>query len=198
MNGQLKSRFSFPRLLGNWGSGWQDEAQTFPPKKGEYGLPQWLRGKESACQGRRCRRWGFNPRVRKIPWRGKRQPIPIFLSGKSHGSRSPAGYSPWGHRESDTVEHACTKRRNRRKLLVHREDWAVWGEHYPFPGFDLKASNWWKKWTWDRNFNYNLMFVENYVELKCRRSLKKYWGKEKNVLSFQEAWENKGLAELKI
>ena len=42
------------------------------------------------------------------------------------------------------------------------------------------------------------MFVENYVELKCRRSLKKYWGKEKNVLSFQEAWENKGLAELKI
>ena len=75
MNGQLKSRFSFPRLLGNWGSGWQDEAQTFPPKKGEYGLPQWLRGKESACQGRRCRRWGFNPRVRKIPWRGKRQPF---------------------------------------------------------------------------------------------------------------------------
>ena len=32
------------------------------------GLPWWLSGKESACQ---CRRRGFNPRVRKIPWRRK-------------------------------------------------------------------------------------------------------------------------------
>ena len=28
------------------------------------GLPWWLRGKESTCQ---CRRWGFNPWIRKIP-----------------------------------------------------------------------------------------------------------------------------------
>ena len=29
--------------------------------------------------------------------------------GKSHGQRSLVGYSPWGHKESDTTEHACTK-----------------------------------------------------------------------------------------
>ena len=28
----------------------------------------------------------------------------VFLSGKSHGQRSLAGYSPWGHKDSDTTE----------------------------------------------------------------------------------------------
>ena len=32
-----------------------------------------------------CGRPGFNPWVRKIPWRGKWQPIPVLLPGKSHG-----------------------------------------------------------------------------------------------------------------
>ena len=27
-----------------------------------------------------------------------------ILAGKSHGQRSLAGYSPWGHRESNTTE----------------------------------------------------------------------------------------------
>ena len=39
------------------------------------------------------------------PWRTEWQPILVFLSGKSHGRRSPAGYSPWGRKESDTTEH---------------------------------------------------------------------------------------------
>ena len=33
---------------------------------------------------------------------------PVFLSGKSHGQRSLAGYSPWGHKESNTTEHTTT------------------------------------------------------------------------------------------
>ena len=66
-----------------------------------YELPWWLHGKESTCQCRRCR---FDPRVRKIPWRRKRQPTLVFLSGKFHGQRSPVGYSPQGHTESDTTE----------------------------------------------------------------------------------------------
>ena len=39
-----------------------------------------------------------------IPWRGKWQATPVFLSAKSHGQRSLAGYSPWGHKELDTTE----------------------------------------------------------------------------------------------
>ena len=31
-------------------------------------------------------------------------PTPVFLPGKSHGQKSLAGYSPWGHKESDTTE----------------------------------------------------------------------------------------------
>ena len=34
----------------------------------------------------------------------KWQPTPAFLPGKSHGWKSLAGYSPWGHKESDTTE----------------------------------------------------------------------------------------------
>ena len=40
----------------------------------------------------------------KIPWRRKLQHTPVFLPGESHGQRSLAGYSPWGHKESDMSE----------------------------------------------------------------------------------------------
>jgi len=59
------------------------------------GLPSWLSGKESTCQ---CKRCGFYPLLRKIPWSRKWKPTLGFLPGKSHGQRSLAGYSPWGHR----------------------------------------------------------------------------------------------------
>ena len=59
----------------------------------EYmGLPRWLDGKESTCQFRRHK---FNPWDRKMPWRRKGQPAPVFLPGKSQGQGSLAGYSPW-------------------------------------------------------------------------------------------------------
>ena len=60
-----------------------------------------LSGKESACQ---CRRLGFDPWVRKIPWRRKWQPTPVFLPGKSRRQRSLVGYRPKGHKEPDTTE----------------------------------------------------------------------------------------------
>ena len=62
-------------------------------------------GKESPCQ---FRRHGFNPWVRKIPWRRKWQSTPLFLPGKFHGQRSLAGYSPWGHKELDTTQPSLT------------------------------------------------------------------------------------------
>ena len=50
------------------------------------------------------KRRGFKPCIRKILWRREWQPTPVFLPGKSHGQKSLVGYSPWGHRESDTTE----------------------------------------------------------------------------------------------
>ena len=58
-------------------------------------------GKEYACQ---CRRCGFHPWVGKKPWRRKWQPTPVFLPGKSHGQSSLAGYSLWGHKESNMTQ----------------------------------------------------------------------------------------------
>ena len=63
-----------------------------------------LTSEEPACQWRRHKRCGFDPWVRKIPWRKKWQPTPVFLPGESHGGRSLLGYSPWGHKESDTTK----------------------------------------------------------------------------------------------
>ena len=60
-----------------------------------YGFPWWLRGLSICLQ---CGRPGFNPWVRKIPWKRKWQPTPIFLPGESYGQRSLVGYSPWGRR----------------------------------------------------------------------------------------------------
>ena len=42
--------------------------------------------------------------VGKSRWRRKWQPTPVFLPGEPHGQRSLAGYSPWGHKESDRTE----------------------------------------------------------------------------------------------
>jgi len=45
---------------------------------------------------------GLNP---GLPYcRRQWQPTPVLLPGKSHGQRSVVGYSPWGHKESDTTE----------------------------------------------------------------------------------------------
>ena len=60
----------------------------------QRGLPAGANGKELTCQCRRHKRFRFDPWVGKIPWRGKWQPTPVFLPGKSHGQRSLAGYSP--------------------------------------------------------------------------------------------------------
>ena len=65
---------------------------------------RWYSGEESAGQRRRHKKHVFDAWVRKIPWNRKWQPTSVFLPGKSHGHKSLAGYSPWGHKESDTTE----------------------------------------------------------------------------------------------
>ena len=60
----------------------------------------------------------LDPWVGKVPWRRKWQPIPVLLPRKFHGWRSLVGYSPWGHKGSDTTE----RRHFHQPLLVQRKE----------------------------------------------------------------------------
>ena len=57
------------------------------------GLPWWLIWKSVCLQ---CRRSGFDPWVRTIPWRRKWQPTSVFLPGKSHGPEEPGRLQSMG------------------------------------------------------------------------------------------------------
>ena len=53
---------------------------------------------------------GLTPQVRKIPWRRKWQPTPVFLPGQ----RSLASYNTLGHRIGDnlaTEQYSAVKRK---------------------------------------------------------------------------------------
>ena len=69
-----------------------------------WGFQGGASAKEPACQCRRCKRNGFNPWVKKIPWKRAWQPSLVFLLGESSEQRSLADYSPWGCKELDTTE----------------------------------------------------------------------------------------------
>ena len=68
---------------------------SFAKKKNAKG--SFLDGKEKTTT--RNRKW---------------QPTPVLLPGKSHGLRSLAGYSPWGHKESDTTDQLHYLTRNKK------------------------------------------------------------------------------------
>ena len=87
------------------------ESLRYSPETITKVLIGWGSGKESTyyCRRRRCR---LNPWVRKIPWRRKWQPTPVFLPGETHGQRSLMGYSPWGRKRVGpdlvTTQHLLT------------------------------------------------------------------------------------------
>ena len=70
-----------------------------------------------------------NPPGNAEEMRRKWQPTPVFVSGKVHGQRSLAGYSPWCFKESDTISvcarahththtHTHTRSCNVQQLLI--------------------------------------------------------------------------------
>ena len=117
------SHGSFPSPSPNWVSSWaglrvlspgrwrslllsHTQAQpklTLPPVSDQVWPPEGFPGgsdsKESACS---VGDPGSVSGLGRFPWRREWQPTPVFLPGESRGQRSLAGYSPWGHKESDT------------------------------------------------------------------------------------------------
>ena len=70
------------------------------PAHGGWGLPWWLSGKESAYNAGDT---GLDPWVRKIPWRRKWQPTPVFLPGtRIPWTEKPGGLQSMGSQKSWT------------------------------------------------------------------------------------------------
>ena len=69
-------------------------------------MESWVPGgsdcRESAFQN--AGDLGSIPESGRAPWRRGWLPTPVFFPGETHGQRSLAGYSPWGHKELDTTE----------------------------------------------------------------------------------------------
>ena len=71
------------------------------------GLPGGSEGKEFACN---VGDLGSIPGLGRSPGGGRGNPFQYSCLENPHGQRSLAGYSPKGHKESDTpevTEHAC-------------------------------------------------------------------------------------------
>ena len=66
-----------------------------------YGLPWWLRQKESACNEGDL---GSVPGLGRSPRGGHGNPLQYSCLENPHGQRSLAGYSPRGRKELDTTE----------------------------------------------------------------------------------------------
>ena len=107
-----------------------------------WGFPGGANGKELAHQCKRQKRHGFDPWVRKIPWRRSWQPTPVFLPGESHGPKSLSiGPHRVGHNWSDLAcMHTALRRRqwhptpvllpgksHGQRSLVGCSPWGRWG-----------------------------------------------------------------------
>ena len=84
------------------------------------GFPGGSDSKESSCNAAP----GFDPWVRKIPWRRKWQPSPVLLPRESHGQGSLAVYSP-----------CMTSQRVGHDWVMKTTNWLQW------------TSNNWLQWT---------------------------------------------------
>ena len=72
------------------------------------GFPSGSDSKEYACNAGGP---GSGPRLGRSPIEGNGNTLTVFLPGKSQGWRSLAGYSPWGHKQSDMTMQ-----------LIHKQD----------------------------------------------------------------------------
>ena len=75
------------------------------PTSGFLGFHGASDGKESACSEGTP---GLIPGLGRSPGRGHGNPLQYSFLENPHGQRSPAGYNPWGQKESDLTERLST------------------------------------------------------------------------------------------
>ena len=88
---------------------WKNKTVTGTELMNPYSLSNGSEGKECTSIAGGPGDKVLIPGLGRSPAGGKWQPSPVFLPEKSHGQRSLAGYSPWGHKKSDITEDAYVK-----------------------------------------------------------------------------------------
>ena len=128
------------------------------------GFPGGASDKEPACQCRRRKKHQFEPWVRKIPWRRAWQPIPVFLSGESHGQRSLAAYSLQVAWLKQFNRHACIWslhyfKQNSRNICKYipadwPKPWKIWSQ--------INMCNYLRNLRWDTHYSSGKFSSENH------------------------------------
>ena len=73
------------------------------------------------------------PLSQKAPLRRAWQPTAVFLPGESHGQRSLAGCSPWGHKEPGMTEQLSTHHGTVEMSMNSLSCFPLKGYSVPFP-----------------------------------------------------------------
>ena len=125
---------------------WEAEKNqdTWVIKNTGQGLPGWLSGKESVCQGRRH---GLDPWVRKMPWKRKWQPTSIKKKKKllcNNGSVDPSRALSFKLLPGRAVEGSAYRGRNGWNTFQnskYTEDYSKVGATCPSRGTSPKAED---------------------------------------------------------
>ena len=88
----------------------------------------------------------INSWARKIPWRRKWQPTPVFLLGYSHRQRSLTDYSPWGPNSQTGLKQLST---HSFSICLQFPNW----RHDRGPGWSLGNEYWGTLGSWGKMGN---------------------------------------------
>ena len=83
--------------------------QTFHSPSGAHPVDQPQGQLADLKTDRDARDASLIPGSRRSPEEGNGNPLKYFCLENPHGQRSLVGSSPWGHKESDMTEYACTQ-----------------------------------------------------------------------------------------
>ena len=127
----------------------------------------------------------------ETPCRRAWLPTPVFLPGESHGQRNLVGYSPYGHKESDTAEN-----NNNKKNLDNKKEYRISSICFSYFCVKIMTHNLICGQLF-HIFYYNNIFVWYGFVLSC---LSKIWSPYltftlRSIGFLTETWELEAMAE---